>query len=140
MKQVCKSIGYWCLLIFCFTIGILLVGAFLLLWSMEVNFAFSLENIFGLTTGIIFLAMSFLFYENRIYFPLRRTSHKKNQSATDKIQDTFHPIKYELNTNLHGLPVTHTCGAPSFIRLRATQINPHSDNQEKDYEKPFITP
>jgi len=91
MKQLCKSIGYWCLLIFCFTIGILLVGAFLLLWSMGANFAFSLENIFGLATGAIFLAMSFLFYENRIYFPLRRTGQKKNQPAADKLKKDFCP-------------------------------------------------
>ncbi|OGI16672.1 MAG: hypothetical protein A2Z52_02515 [Candidatus Moranbacteria bacterium RBG_19FT_COMBO_42_6] len=78
MNWSLKSIGYWVLLIACLLIGVLFVGSFLLLWTMQVNFAFSLENVFGLATGAIFLAMFFLFYGNRIYFPLKKPATKKN--------------------------------------------------------------
>jgi|GEM_PF-1224893 len=137
MNWSLKSIGYWFLLISCLTIGVLLVGAFLLLWSIQINFAFSRENVVGLFTGVIFLTMFFLFYENRVYFPLKKSSKKKEEQAPDKIKAAFYPQKIELNTNLHGLPVTYSCGAPSSVCMRAIQINPNSGNHDEDYEKTF---
>ncbi|HEX7586207.1 MAG TPA: hypothetical protein VF390_01070, partial [Patescibacteria group bacterium] len=118
-----------------FVAGMVVFGSALKNWSFQETDAFSLENIGQLFLGTSLLFFSYFLSKNKGYYPLKK--HSKQNKTTLEIGKTFHPKKIELHTNLHGLPVTHDCGAPSPICLRAIQINPNSDSREKDYEKKF---
>lgn len=135
MNWSLKSIGYWILLIGSLVAGAVLIGHSLLQWSLQEISAFSWQNIERLSSGVALLFLFFVYAKNRKSYPLKK--HSEQNKIAAEISKTFYPKKIELHTNLHGLPVTHDCGAPSPIRLRAIQINPNSDSREKDYEKKF---
>lgn len=136
MNWLWKSIGYWFLLITCLVVGVLFTGCFMLLWAFQGNWAFSLENIVGMTFGAIFLAMFFIYYKDRQLFPLKKPP-QKSLLLFSAGNNRGYPKTIELKNNLEGYPVEHSCGALSPIRFRAVQINPNSDTHEKDYEKIF---
>jgi hypothetical protein len=118
-----------------FVAGAVVIGSALKNWGFQETDAFSLENIEQLFLGTCLLLFSYFLSKNKTHYPLK--SHSEQNKTTAEIGKAFYPKKIELHTNLHGLPVTHACGAPSPIRLKAIQINPGSDNREKDYEKNF---
>lgn len=74
-------------------------------------------------------------FEDRKAYPLKKQSNRNR--FTTETSKVFHPNIINLNTNIHGLPVTHACGAPSSIRFKAIQLIPASDIRESDYEKIF---
>ena len=133
-----KSIMYWILLALSFLGGIFLIGSSLILWTFQKNYAFSIANIAGLSSGVALLLTFLIYFQSRKYFPLKKAEDLEGRADSESVGLTaFHPHKIELSTNLNGACITQSCGAPSPIRFRATQLSPTSDSREEDYERTF---
>ncbi|PJA87266.1 MAG: hypothetical protein CO141_00340 [Candidatus Moranbacteria bacterium CG_4_9_14_3_um_filter_42_9] len=135
MKWSLRSINHRVFLFGSFVAGMIAIGSAVENWGFQKTDAFSWDNISQLYFGAVLLFFSYLLSKNKRDYPLKKQpDHNRFKAENSK---TFHPKIIELSTNIHGFPVTHACGAPSPIRLKAVQLSPVSDSREDDYEKFF---
>ena len=138
MNWLLKSIVYWILLIGSLVGGAALIGYSMINWSLQDAPVFgelNRNNRELLYSGVALLVYFRVYSKDRKSYPLKK--HSEHNKTAAEISKTFHPKIIELNTNIHGLPVLHSCGAPSPIRFKAVQLSPDSDRRAEDYERIF---